>query len=152
MRNGHISSPYVSHVRRWLSNASGTSRRKMPSDRQIYFLWAALSTLIAQSAYHPQIETCPSADFKAYSVESYLYTPNTVHWQYYQPCCMMNDITRSKCLLIGRVPLNINQSLFTSIKPKVHWQSRLQMRTCLSQTVLSLSHNTRQGGLVTPSV
>lgn len=68
----------------------------MPSDRQIYFLWAALSTLIAQSAYHPKIETCSSADFKACSVECYLYTPNTAHWQYYQPCCMMNDNNQNK--------------------------------------------------------
>jgi len=152
MCNGHISSPNVRSVRWWLSNAFGSSRRKMPSDRQIYFLWVALSTLIAQSAYHPQIETCPSADFKACSVECYLYTPNTVHWQYYQPCCMMNDITRRKYLLIGKLPLNINQSLFTSIKPEVHWQCQLQTRTCLSQTALFLSHITRKDGLVTLSV
>jgi len=78
----------------------------LQTDKFIFFGPPYLLSL--QSAYHPQIEICPSADFKACSVESYLYTTNTVHWQYYQPCCMMYDIIRRKYLLIGRLPMNIN--------------------------------------------
>lgn len=54
----NICSPNVRRAELRLSNVSGTSRRKMPSVTQPYLL-----TL--QSPYHPQIETCPSADFKA---------------------------------------------------------------------------------------
>jgi len=132
MCNGHIASPNVSRVRWWLSNAFGTSRRKMPSDRQIYFLWAALSTLIAVGI-PPTNRNLPFRGLQSLFGRK-LFIHNKYCTLAVLPTLLHDVWHNQKKVPVDRQASNEYQSLiihvyktriFTSIKPEVHWQCRL---------------------------